>query len=466
MQQGREGMKKKIQTAGIILGGVILLAVIMTAEAGILQRKGQENPGMQEADENSGSILPGRMKTVPDDETSDGKSRDAFLGDAPEFAAFSVLDDGEPLSDNQEYTGLVCNIKNSLTENISVFFPDGSVREEEVYTMNLNNIWLSVPEGGSRCFGVPIFSTEYYAEGEWEQQEEWHDVTGIDCPEFNAGMEEARALIREGYLQKDLEEFLLQFPELHPAEREYTLRLTGGGRTDRAEDETSWWELDYILSTTAENGEVVPVASLDITKIIEAQGWESTDDAHLRIWTAESGFWRLLEDGASDLGEIWISQLPEMDFSEEDAARAYVEKLGADFDGLLPEGADREIEWSCSEGKFGWYNYLIWSGTTDTYEVTLAIPLMEPESGGWYLASRIRKEARRKEMCEDTLLIMMQTFHLEDSVYTVREGDTLWKIYKGYMDERNCNFREFAEYNNIKDSGQLYPGQRVILPGR
>ena len=54
--------------------------------------------------------------------------------------------------------------------------------------MNLNNIWFSVPKGGCRWFGVPVFSTEYYAEGELEQEEEWHDVTGIDCPEFNEGM--------------------------------------------------------------------------------------------------------------------------------------------------------------------------------------------------------------------------------------------------------------------------------------
>lgn len=444
-------MKKKILIMGII-SGVLLLLIIAVAAAG------RRHTSASRA--NPASAL------VAGAEASDGKRADGALDREPEFAPFSVIDDGHALPDNQEYTGLVCSIKDSLPETISVTFPDGEVREEEVSTMNLNNIWFSVPKGGSRCFGVPVFSTEYYAEGEWEQQEEWHDVTGIDCPEFNEGMETARALIREGYLQKDLEEFLLQFPEINPVEREYTLRLTGGGRTDREEDDTSWWEIDYILTTTADNGEVVPVASLDITKIIKAQGWEPTDDANCRIWTAESGYWRLLEDGAADLGEIWISQVQEEDFSDADTVRSYVENAGADFDCLLPAGADRKIKWEHREEKVGWYNYLVWKGITDTYEVTLAIPLMEPEAGGWYMASRIRKEARQKELCEDTLLTMMQTFHLEDSVYFVRKGDTLWGIYKGYMNENECGFREFVDYNSIRTPGLIYPGQRVRLPGR
>ncbi len=82
------------------------------------------------------------------------------------------------------------------------------------------------------------------------------------------------------------------------------------------------------------------------------------------------------------------------------------------------------------------------------------------------MASRIRKEARQKELCEDTLLTMMQTFHLEDSVYFVRKGDTLWGIYKGYMNENECGFREFVDYNSIRTPGLIYPGQRVRLPGR
>ncbi len=444
-------MKKKILTAGIISGGM-LFGIIAVAAAG---REHILGSGVNPA-----------VALAAGAEASDGKREDGVLDREPEFAPFSVIDDGHALPDNQEYTGLVCNIKDSLSETISVTFPDGEVREEEVSTMNLNNIRFSVPKGGSRCFGVPVFSTEYYAEGEWEQQKEWHDVTGIDCPEFNEGMETARALIREGYFQKDVEEFLLQFPEINPVEREYTLRLTRGGRTDREEDDTSWWELDYILTTTADNKEVVPVATLDITKVIKAQGWEPMDDAHCRIWTSESGYWRLLEDGTADLGEIWISQVQGEDFSDADTVRSYVENAGADFDRLLPAGADRKIKWERREEKVGWYNYLVWKGITDTYEVTLAIPLMEPEAGGWYMASRIRKEARQKGMCEDTLLTMMQTFRLEDSVYFVQKGDTLWGIYKGYMNENECGFREFVDYNGIRTPGLIYPGQRVRLPGR
>ena len=436
-------MRRKIQTAGIVAGGLVLLIAILTVGV-------KAAPIKYSARETS---VPAKM----------GGERDSRKMD---FVPFQVVDDGAVLPDNQEYTGIVCNIEDTFSEEISVKLSDGKIREEEVTTMNLNNVWFSVPQGGSRCFGVPIFSTEYYAEGEREQEQEWHDVTSIDCPEFNVGMEEARKLIREGYLQEDLENFLLKLPEINPTERKYTLYLTGGGRTDRKSDDTSWWELDYILTTAAENGEVVPVITIDITKIIKAQGWESTDDAYCRIWTAESGYWRLLEDGATDLGKIWLSQLPEEDFSEEEEVRSYVEKMGGNFDLLLPSGADRQIKWECSEGKFGWYNYLIWTGTTDTYEISLAIPLMEPESGGWYLASRIRKEAAQKDMCADTLLTMMQTFHLDSSTYAVRKGDTLWEIYKRYMNEEEYSFREFSEYNGFKNPGWLYPGWRVRFPGR
>ena len=139
-------MKKKILIMGII-SGVLLLLIIAVAAAGRRHTSGSRA--------NPASAL------VAGAEASDGKRADGALDREPEFAPFSVIDDGHALPDNQEYTGLVCSIKDSLPETISVTFPDGEVREEEVSTMNLNNIWFSVPKGGSRCFGVPVFSTEY-----------------------------------------------------------------------------------------------------------------------------------------------------------------------------------------------------------------------------------------------------------------------------------------------------------------
>ncbi len=371
-------------------------------------------------------MLPGILHTpVVSAKESSGKK-------AGGFPKIKVVDDGEPLPDNVEYMGLVCNIKDTYSEMIKVEQSDGSRKEEEVSTMNLNNIWVSVPGGDmrTRAFGVPIFSTEEYTEKEWETKDKWHNVVGEDVPEFEAGMETARRLIREGYFQKPLEEFLSGYPEIHPKEREYTLIFTGGGRTDRKSDNTSWWDLNYILTTKAETGEQVTVATIDITKVFLVQGEEGWDDAHYRIWSAESGLWKLTEDPAKDLGRTWISQVPDQDFSDEKKVRAYVDACGADFDLLLPSGVDREVDWACKKETKGKYEYLIWSGTTDTYELTLAIPLMKKGAGGWYMASRIRKESLQKEGCRHVLSVMMQTFRESDYVHVVREGENMWKIYK------------------------------------
>lgn len=380
------------------------------------------------------------------------------------FAPFQVVDDGAELADNQVYTGVQCNLKDSpRTETISLRQPDGSGEREEVSTMELNNIVVSVPKGGTRAFGVPVFSTEYYAEGEQERKEQWHDVEGEECPEFDDGIDTARKLIREGYFQKPLEDFLLGYPELEPESRQYRLILTGGGRTDREEDDTSWWGLDYVLVTTAENGETVAVAHLDITKVIQAQGYPEWRPAEYRIWSAESGYWRLLEDPVSDGGKVWISQVPEMDFSKEETVRAFVEEKGADFDLLLPAGADRETDWSCHREEGFWYDYLVWSGTTDTYELTLAIPLMEEEAGGWYMASRIRKEAADKERCLHTLDVMRLTFHEIPYVHIVKEGESLWSIYLDYG--KGClpyhSFGTFVKSLSLANPDRIYPGQEI-----
>ena len=407
-------------------------------------------------------MLPGILHTpVVSAKESSGKK-------AGGFPKIKVVDDGEPLPDNVEYMGLVCNIKDTYSEMIKVEQSDGSRKEEEVSTMNLNNIWVSVPGGDmrTRAFGVPIFSTEEYTEKEWETKDKWHNVVGEDVPEFEAGMETARRLIREGYFQKPLEEFLSGYPEIHPKEREYTLIFTGGGRTDRKSDNTSWWDLNYILTTKAETGEQVTVATIDITKVFLVQGEEGWDDAHYRIWSAESGLWKLTEDPEKDLGRTWISQVPDQDFSDEKKVRAYVDACGADFDLLLPSGVDREVDWACKKGTKGKYEYLIWSGTTDTYELTLAIPLMEKGAGGWYMASRIRKESLQKEGCRHVLSVMMQTFRESDYVHVVREGENMWKIYKqhGKGNAWKYDFPSFIEYNHLNNPDLIYPDQNIRVP--
>ncbi|MDE6202546.1 MAG: hypothetical protein K2G19_03615, partial [Lachnospiraceae bacterium] len=218
--------------------------------------------------------------------------------------SIQVVDDGRELPANQEYAGLTCNIKEIYSEKRSVMASDGSESREEVMTMNLNNIWISVPDGGTRAFGIPIFSTEIQSSQERETKDKLHHVTGYDCPRLNDGIDAARKEILDGYFQKPLERFLSRYPEINPMEREYTLRLTGGGCTDREEDDTSYWDLYYALTTLSEEGESVTVATIDITKVVKARGYSVTDDAHYRIWSAENGLWRLLEEGADDLGRI------------------------------------------------------------------------------------------------------------------------------------------------------------------
>lgn len=383
------------------------------------------------------------------------------------FPLIQIIDDGARLPDNQAYTGLVCNIKDTSSEVKLIRQLDESIAEEEVFTARLNNVLFSVPDGGTRAFGVPIFATETYSEEEEKAHRQWHDVVGGDSPDFNEGMDIARQMILDGYFQKPLEKFLMHYPELNPTEKEYVLRLTGGGRTDRASDNTSWWDLDYRLETTADNGEIIPMAYIDITRVFLAQGSPVTyDDTQYRIWSAENAYWHLLEDPSQDLGRTWISQLPEEDFSSEDKILSYVEKVGGDFDYLLPAGADKQVDLTLHKDESIWYDYLVWSGTTDTYEITLAIPLMEEGSGGWYLASRIKKQASNKEICRHTLSTMMQTFHAVPYVHVVKEGESLWRIYEKYSAQSPYpySFGYFIDYNSFTNPNLIYPGQLIQFP--
>lgn len=382
------------------------------------------------------------------------------------FAPIPVADSGQALPDRQEYTGVVCNIKETDTGTVETRQADGSRKQEEVSTYYLNNVRFSVPQGGTRAFGVPVFSTHMDTEEEYRQKDAWHQVVGEDCPEFNEGIETARALIREGYFQEPLENFLLQYPELSPEKRRYELIFTGGGEAEREEDDTGWWALDYMLVTRADTGERIPMASIDIIRVTKAQGAPVYDDAHYRIWSAESGYWKLLEEPSQDRGRVWISQIPETDFSGERQARSYVEEEGANFDLLLPSGVDREVDWKCHREEGFWYDYLVWSGTTDVYEVTLAIPLMEEGAGGWYMASRIRKESEYKEIPEHTLSVMMETFHGVPYMHCVKEGETLWRLYEKY--EGTCEipaepFQSFVEINGGSNPDLIYPGQYVLF---
>lgn len=388
------------------------------------------------------------------------------------FRQIAVEDDGketwERVLEEEMASSVTVNEYDYFSEEQYVIREDGSVCLEDVDTMHLNNVWFSVPgEGGTRVFGEPVFTTELMAEGEWEAMDEWHerDMTSRQYDAaFNAGMEETRQLIKGGYLQAYLETYLKQYPEFDPDERTYTLQFISGGKTDRNEDDTSWWDLNYRLVTTGENGEIISMGWLEIHKTLKARGYAVTDDADYSMYSDGRGFWRLLEDTATDKGQIWINQLPEEEFSDIRAVRAFIEKNGAAL--LLPEGADAKLIWKYRKEEGFWYDYLLWYGETADYEVTFAVPLMPEGSGGWYLASRIRKDAADKQACAHVLSVMMQTLRTEPYVYTVKEGDTLIGISRKYIHGEGTEYayRQIAYLNGISDPDLIYPGQQFALP--
>lgn len=343
---------------------------------------------------------------------------------------------------------------------------DGSQAQEKVFTCHLNNIWISAPHEATRAFGYPVYGAELLAEGEWETMDEWHDrdMTSVQYDAaFNAGLEETKRLVQEGHLQGAITEFLKQYPELWEEERTYTLQLRSGGRHDRAEDDTSWWELNYRLITTAENGEIIPVAWIEIHRTLKSRGYPVMDDADYRFYPDKHGIWRLLEDKKTDRGIVWLHQIPDADFSDAEKAKAFFDAQDDAF--LLPEGADTACVWRDGVEEGYWYDYLIRRGETADYELTLAVPLMPEGSGGWYLASRIQKEAVNKADCAHALSVMKQTLRTSPYVYTVREGDTLSGIAQKYMQSGGGTaYHILAEMNGIVDPDLIYPAQRLTLP--
>lgn len=378
-----------------------------------------------------------------------------------------VIDELPQKSDKE---AVVCNMHDAFSEKIYLEGLYCGTELEDVETMHLNTAWFSVPDKGTLCFGVPTFSTEILTEGEQEQKEAWHYVEGEDCEAFNLGMEESRKLIANGFLNNALEAFLNCYPELSPYEREYTLQIVKAETTLREEDRTAWWDLDYVLLTEAENGEIVMLAYIDITKVTQVDGeaWDY-DDAHYRIDAAEENIWRLLEDPAADKGTVWIQQIVGDEFADEESIRSYVKQSGAAI--LLPACKNREISWKW-EGirQTGfWYDYLVWQGVSDTYELTLAIPLMEKNDEGWYMASRIRKEAVDKEECEYVLSGMMQTFRGVPYIHIVKEGESLSKIAEQYMSLGQSAYTKLRLYDGMEgvpfeNPDLIYPGQKVLLP--
>ena len=414
-----------------------------------------------------------------------------------DFAPIQVEDDGRALTYDERYTGLVCRLGDELYERRDIVQADGSIEAEKVRSTEINGAWISVPQWVNRAFGachfddfgrllmssdtaswkrfgLPLLSVGFYADGKWDSWGDWGYIAGSVCPELNEGVEAARERISRGYLQEQLEEFLMHYPEIDPAQRSYTLELTGGGRVQGGAG-TRWWELYYVLTTTAENGEVVHLADIVVDKQIDS-GYltnsgeviyiPATNDACCDIYAVSDSYPALVEGASGDTGEVWVTQIPGMDFTDAEQIRSYVEAQGGDFDLLLPPGVGREITWDCHKEQGYWYEYLIWSGVADTYEITLAIPIMEEGSGGWYMASRIRRESRKKDACYHTLSVITQTFHASDYVHVVRKDETLLEIYEKYKreDAEEGDYDRLLYVNDIHNADLIYVGQEIAIP--
>lgn len=363
------------------------------------------------------------------------------------------------------------NLVDTGSDSVYLCRDDGSVREEEGISIHLNTARFFVPDGGSRCFGVPNFYTELFGEGEREIRQELDniDLIGDDCADFNEGIDVTRKLVDGGYLNDEIARVLGRFPQIEPFERKYTLRLVNAGTALRKEDRTSWWDVDYALYTEADNGEEIMLVYIDITRVTLVQGevWD-WDDAHYRIDAAVENLWRLMEEPVKDKGEVWIQQIRGDSFAKEAAVRRFVEEQGAAL--VVPRGADTAVDWDCRRQEEYYYDFLVWQGETADYEVTLAVPLMEKPDEGYYLASRIRKEAEDKSACCLVLSGMMQTFQGVPYLHVVKEGESLSKIAERYAGTQSLYPRmtlydeTSGETEAFDNPDVVYPGQKVTVP--
>ncbi len=103
------------------------------------------------------------------------------------------------------------------------------------------------------------------------------------------------------------------------------------------------------------------------------------------------------------------------------------------------------------------------------YTVVLWVPLMEKLGEGYYLASRIRREAADKTECQDTLAAMMQTFRGVPYLHVVREGESLSGIAEKYCgtEDDASKIRMYDETTGNTTTltpDKIRPGQKVTLP--
>ena len=354
----------------------------------------------------------------------------------------------------------IMNIMGQEEAQLRIRQENGSFFNEQFNVYNVichdHDVSFAMPEGGQIIWRGSGVSVRYIGVREQEIIKELDEknVVGDYCWEFNEGIAKTRQLIAEGFLQDVFAKYLSEFPELQLEDKELTLELIYAGRTDRMEDNTSWWELDYGLIAELEDGSRLTLATMDITRVFLVQGEENTwDDTYYRIWGYPDSMWELLEQPQEDKGETLLTVLPEGTFTDEASIYDYMEQYAK----------ERQITWECTRESGFWYDYLIWKGEGGGYQYRVAVPIMDEGAGSWLIQAQIKKGAERPEDCWQALSVFMQTFHANPYFYRVKEGDTLYGIAETYLEDGN-SYPRLAGINRLADPDFIYEGQLIEIP--
>ena len=354
----------------------------------------------------------------------------------------------------------IMNIMGQEEAQLRIRQENGTFSDEQFSVYNVichdHDVSFAMPEGGQIIWRGSGVSVRYIGVREQEIIKELDEknVVGDYCWEFNEGIAKTRQLIAEGFLQDVFAKYLSEFPELQLEDKELTLELIYAGRTDRMEDNTSWWELDYGLIAELEDGSRLTLATMDITKVFLVQGEENTwDDTYYRIWGYPDSMWELLEQPQEDKGETLLTVLPEGTFTDEASIYDYMEQYAK----------ERQITWECSRESGFWYDYLIWKGEGGGYQYRVAVPITDEGAGSWLIQAQIKKGAERPEDCWHALSVFMQTFHANPYFYRVKEGDTLYGIAETYLEDGN-SYPRLAGINRLADPDFIYEGQLIEIP--
>ncbi len=82
------------------------------------------------------------------------------------------------------------------------------------------------------------------------------------------------------------------------------------------------------------------------------------------------------------------------------------------------------------------------------------------------MASRIRRESRKKDACYHALPVIMQIFHASDYMHVVKKDETLLEIYNRYKreDAEESDYGWLLYDDGIRNVDQIYTGQEIAIP--